>query len=359
MFKTLHKWLDVFERLINLIRPKAYNTIAKRVIYSGLALIVESQVNLSYVVVAVLFEEYVGKSEILRFILRTSADPTVGLVLVFGGMFYHLTVTLGKDYIDVKKAALPRTPDFELLISTPKQKSDAKGQFYLDGPNCSYEHLNDIPQYEEQKPENEHSIARIRSLTFGLSPQQKEVVNSSLYQDRLDILKEWMGYEPFKLKLSNGGRVLAKGVRVRLAIPKNSDATIKERGATLPSYPKKKYYSIGGMSISQSQNNLRIGGPAWDSIFLSENDEFYEIVWNVESIQANVVRTSGREFLIKLSQPIEVKYTVFCDELPEPFSSKITIHPAQAEVQMTLNDVMDDSVFEKLYLKIAANFKSE
>lgn len=72
MYEKVNRWLDIAERIINLIRPTAYNTIAKTVVLTGIGLIVESQVNFLHAIVVALFEEYIGKSEILRSVLDVS-----------------------------------------------------------------------------------------------------------------------------------------------------------------------------------------------------------------------------------------------------------------------------------------------
>ncbi|MGI2982293.1 hypothetical protein ACRTDN_21355 [Vibrio alginolyticus] len=366
MHERVNQWLDIAERIINLIRPKAYNTIAKAVVLTGIGLVVESQVNFLHALVVALFEEYIGKSEILRSVLDVSSDPTVGVVLVITGMIYHVAVTLGKEFIETRKAELPKFPDFDFFFVTKKQSSQPNGNFYLDGPQHSYEQLENIPKYEEPKPkqdENEElreltaSIGRLSNFSGlgGFGHQREEVTNSRLYQERVDLLKEWMGFEPVKLKLSNGGEVLATGVSVQLTIPKNTNVKIKERGAILPEHPKKKYYS--DVAFAVLRDNFTSIASLSNPVSFEDEEDFYEIRWDVKSLQARVNKTANKEFLIKVTEPVEVECTVFCNELPQPYSSTVTLHPASESTSLSLDDIVDDSKFDNLYSDIAENFK--
>ncbi|MDV2395869.1 hypothetical protein [Vibrio cholerae] len=369
MYEKVNRWLDIAERIINLIRPTAYNTIAKTVVLTGIGLIVESQVNFLHAIVVALFEEYIGKSEILRSVLDVSSDPTVGVVLVVTGMTYHVAVTLGKEFIETRKAELPKFPDFEFFFVTKKQSFQPNGKFYLDGPQHSYEQLENIPKYEEPKPK-QHENEELRELTAsigkltnycplrGFGHQEEEVTNSRLYQDRFDLLKEWMGFEPVKLKLSNGGAVLANGVSVLLTIPKSNDIAIKEHGVRLPEKPKKQYYT--GVSFAPLHDNFSKTLASFNSpVRFEESDDFYEIRWDVKSLQACVNKKANKEFLIKVTKTVEVECTVFCNELPQPYSSTVTLHPASESTSLTLDDIMDDSKFNSLYSEIAENFKGD
>ncbi|PTO62228.1 hypothetical protein [Vibrio splendidus] len=369
MHEKVNQWLDIAERIINLIRPKAYNTIAKAVVLTGIGLIVESQVNFLHALVVALFEEYIGKSEILRSVLDVSSDPTVGVVLVVTGMMYHVAVTLGKEFIETRKAELPKFPDFEFFFVTKKQSSEPNGKFYLDGPQHSYEQLENIPKYEEPKPKQEEN-EELRELTAsigrlsnygalgGFGRQREEVTNSRLYQERVDLLKEWMGFEPVKLKLSNGGEVLANGVNVQLTIPKSTDVIIKERGARLPENPKKKYYTDVAFAMVRDNFSNTLASLS-SPVRFEEEEDFYEIRWDVKSLQACVNRTANKEFLIKVTKPVEVECTVFCNELPQPYSSTVTLHPASESTSLTLDDIVDDSKFDSLYSDIAESFKQD
>ena len=48
MHEQVSKWVDIFEKIVNLIRPNAYNVIAKWVIGVGLCQIAESQVKIAH-----------------------------------------------------------------------------------------------------------------------------------------------------------------------------------------------------------------------------------------------------------------------------------------------------------------------
>ncbi|MGE6473183.1 hypothetical protein [Serratia proteamaculans] len=150
MHAKVNDWIDIVERILNLIRPKAYNTIAKAVVLTGIGLIVESQVNFLHAVVVALFEEYIGKSEILRSVLNASSDHTVGVLLVLTGMVYHIAVTLGKEFIETKKAELPKYPVLSCFLHNgDKEKLDS--EFTIRGQLVSLPDRDSIPDQEEPK----------------------------------------------------------------------------------------------------------------------------------------------------------------------------------------------------------------
>ncbi len=369
MYEKIHKWIDVAERIISLIRPKTYNTIAKIVVYTGIGLIIESQVNFVHALITALFEEYIGKSEILRSVLNVSSDSTVGVLLVITGMAYHLVVTLGKDFIDTKRAGLPKYPIFEFSFCTKTTKNRLVGEVYLDGPNYTFEQLQDIPEYEEPKvepsekkcePEQAFRMLANQSMsmyTTGLRPYQV-IVNKNIYSQRAKLLEEWLGYEPLKLRLSNYGEILASGVEVQLAIPKNEDVSIKESSTRLPERPKKKR-SSNEISVRPLLNNARSLVSHMSKVRLTEKESYYNIIWDVESLQAGVVTTAGKYLIFKVTKPVEVTCTVFCNELTRPENLTLTLYPAKESKSLMLDDIVDDDQFEKLYSKIAETFNDK
>lgn len=366
MHDKVNNWLDIVERVINVIRPKAYNTIAKLVVYTGIGLIIESQVNFVHALVVALFEEYIGKSEILRSVLEVSSDTGVGVLLVIAGMTYHLAVTLGKDFIDTKKAELPKYPIFEFYFGTLANKNQSGGEVYLDGPNYIFDKLKDIPEYEEftVEPSKENSISRSLKIMAESSPsfwgqqqRQYEVrVNSRLYSQRAEILEEWLGYEPLKLSLSNGGEILAKGVEVQINIPKGNGISIKERGEHLPEIPKKRYSTEPIYRVVE--NDYRALMLLQGKVNLTEDDDCYKISWNIETLQAGVVSTANKDLIFKVPSPVEVECTVFCDELTRPVTLTLVLHPAKVSKPLVLDDIMDDDKFETLYAKIIKVFNN-
>lgn len=362
MHEKINHWLDIVVRIINLIRPKTYNTIAKLVVYTGIGLIIESQVNFVHALVVALFEEYIGKSEILRSVLNVSSDPTVGVLLVITGMIYHLVVTLGKDFIDTKKAELPKYPIFEFYFGTQANKDQSGGEVYLDGPNYTFEQLKDIPEYEEptvELSEESEMLISLRKIANSspvlFNQRQYEVrVNSRFYSQRVEILEEWLGYEPLKLRLYNDGEILANGVQVQITIPKGKGISIKERGIHLPERPQKRYSTAPFFRATRDQFRGLISYQA--KVRLTEKDEHYKISWDTESLQAGVVSTAGKDLIFKISRPVEVEYTVFCDELTRPAKLTLTLHPAKVLKPLNLDDIMDDNKFEELYSKMAKTF---
>lgn len=71
---NLERVIDLFERVINLLRPQAYNTIARLVVGTGLLLLAESQVNFVHALIVALYETYIERSELLRNVLNASLN---------------------------------------------------------------------------------------------------------------------------------------------------------------------------------------------------------------------------------------------------------------------------------------------
>jgi hypothetical protein len=360
MQEKISHWIDILERIIKILRPQAYNTIAKWVVFSGIGLIVESQVNFAHALVVALFEEFIGKSEILRQVMISTNDPSLGIVLVICGMGYHLLVTLGKDYLDIKKAELPKHPDLQFSFST-QNKDKQENEFCLDGPRITLPLREEVPDYKEPKREVDRNISSRHSL-FSMPPSiinmpgMKTHCNTRLYRDRVDLLNEWAGFEPLQIHLTNKGEVIANGLRVNLCIPKNDSLTLKEPSERLPSKPKNFVSEI----VTAVQADIwckldRLQG----KIHIKENKDHYEINWKIEKLQAGVVITGNKQLLIKLSKPVEIDCTIFCDDLPKPISSIFTLHPPIEESLVSLADVIDDDKFDALFEKHLAFFGKE
>ncbi|HIF9213566.1 TPA: hypothetical protein ACX6QX_002883 [Photobacterium damselae] len=350
MHEKVNRWIDIAERILNLIRPKAYNTIAKAVVLTGVSLIVESQVNFLHAVVVALFEEYIGKSEILRSVLNASSDPTVGVLLVIAGMVYHLAVTLGKDFIDTKKTELPKYPVLScFLLNGDKEKLDS--EFTLRGQLVSLPDRDSIPDQEEPKFDESiyghhasvfQTMQRIQNSHFG------DQLNKSLYRERADVLNEWAGSEIIYLNISNDSRILASGVSVELTIPRHKGLSIKVPDNKYPPEPKaKKEYKDKFSHIMPSYQNISI-----PDLRVSSDSKNYYIKWRVNRLQAQTERKADEYVLIKTDKPIDIQCTIFCDELPKPTQMTFKANPPQGTAIVSSDELSDESYYTALRDKL-------
>ncbi|HBC7427953.1 TPA: hypothetical protein KEY68_000175 [Providencia rettgeri] len=369
MNDKVDNWIDKAERVINLIRPKAYNTIAKVTILTGLGLIGESQINFIHAIVAAIFEEYIGKSEILRTVLDVSGSPITGFLLVVVGMIYHIIVTLGNEYINTKKSELPKYPMLKFFFKNKHDSSFSNGEMHLDKPKYTFEQCQSIPEYsktventEEHLSANETPLSKSLkfidySLPSGYQHPKTTKVNKRFYKERLDILQEWLGYEKLCLSIANDSEIFANDIKVKISIPRNGRITVKTTRDKIPKRPE-THINVGpiGMLNSNCSNE-----PFYDKYrpFITESDDIYEINWRIEKLQAKTFTGSSFGLWVKINEPIDIDCTVFCDQLPRPFNSKITLHPSSNIEVIELADIIEGENFERLYISIREAFKED
>jgi hypothetical protein len=356
MYEKISKWLDLLARLVDLIRPKSYNTIAKLVVFTGVGLIVESEINFLHALAVALFEQYLGQSEFLREVLIGSDDPTLGIVLVITGMAYHLVVTLGKDFIQNQKEKLPQFPELIVSLSTQK-KPRQNDQVNLDNPILKTPQPEDIPDFNENKDaisrrnEFDSLFSGLNDLSFGgIGEKVKVYTNTNFYRQRADIINKWSGFEPLELHLSNQGKILANGVRIQVILPKNDDClSIFMPNNNIPSKPKKTYKNQAYMiphgfdrDILSYQDKMRI----------KEENDCYKINWDIDTLQAGVITTGNKKIFLRVKKAVEINCTVFCDELSEPKSSVLTITPSDEKVELNVDDIITDKNFDTLYSQL-------
>lgn len=342
MHEQASRWVDLLERLVNLIRPKAYNTIAKLVVGIGLLQITESYTKIVHAFVIALFEENIGKSEVLRSFLSATSDPTAGLILVIVGLAYHLVVTLGKDYIDTRKSELPKFPVFScfLLNGDKKQLST---EFTIRGCRVNLPHKDDIPDHKDIVPDYNDpifgSIYRTRAMYGSILSKRK---NEDLFRERAKLLFDWAGAELLYLNIANDSSVLASGVSVKLSIPRQKGVYLSMLG-DLPDFPKEETdYFVSGSTLD---NLLKARGPKVISI--SSDAHHYHVSWSVFKMQAKTEQISKDAFLLKTDKPVEIECVIFCDELPEPITKTYVAYPASDLIDINLDQLVGkESYFE-------------
>ncbi|MES1310270.1 hypothetical protein ABUS74_06660 [Vibrio cholerae] len=353
MHEKLNRWLDIAERILDLIRPKAYNTIAKAVVLTGIGLIIESQINFLHAVVVALFEEYIGKSEILRSVLNASSDTTVGVLLVLVGMMYHLAVTLGKDFFDSKKAALPKYPVLNcLLLNGDKEELDS--EFTIRGKLVSLPDSASIPDQEE--PTLDESIlgntSVFRTMQLIQNTHFGKQLNKGLYRERANVLREWAGAELLYLTLCNDSSSLANGVSIELTIPRHKGLSIKVPESSLPKDPKAEEDYNDRFQIHSLRGYQDVSIP---DLRVSSDAKNYYIKWNVKRLQAQTTLEADECVLFKTDKPVKIQCTIFCDELPEPTKTMFIANPPSEAVIVSIDELSEEFYYEPLRDQLIMN----
>ncbi|EOA6544894.1 TPA: hypothetical protein ACGU7E_003772 [Vibrio vulnificus] len=347
MHEQASKWVDLFERVVNILRPKAYNAIARWVISIGLIQIAESQVKIAHALVIALFEEYIGKSEVLQSFLRSTSDPTVGIILVLSGLAYHLIVTLGKDYIDTRKAELPKFPILScLLLNGDKEELDL--EFIIRGSRVNLPHKDDIPDHKEQVPDYEHAIFgdmhRMASMHNSMLGKRK---NTELFRERAKVLFQWAGTELLYLNITNNSSVLASGVSIKLKIPRHKGLSVTMPGQ-MPDIPKEEIEDFTHLI----PHHITCAPVDLNAISVDSDSRFYHVSWSVSKMQAKTEDTSTNCILLKTDKLVEIECTIFCNELPEPITSKYTVHPTLETVDINIEELIDSDLYNEMSDKL-------
>lgn len=365
-------WLALLKLLPQYLWPKTYNLIARVSVLTGLALMIESQVNIFQGIMVALFEEFIAKSDWLRSIVDGQTSFWVGFTVFLVGLVYHLVMSLGLEYIATLKANSPKVPEFDLQLTTKSGKSSVSGVLCLDGPLPRFNQCDDIPDYinkidhaQVSEPLNGNlgnvTVGELRNRGFRIpglfgNAETKTYTNKNLYRERISLLEEWLGYEPLKLSLSNLGELLATDLRVELVFPVSDYLSIKEPGVLLPDSPEKSKSNIS-WGVATHDYNLSELINAERKLRYSFVGDHHKITWDIEKLQAGTVLSSKRMLLFKVTGPISCKCTIFCDQLPRPVTLALQLQPSAEFKSLGLETVMDDSAFTQRYIELRAVFK--
>ncbi len=345
MHQRASKIIDLFERVVNLIRPKAYNTIAKLVVSVGLLQIAESYAKILHAFVIALFEENIGKSEVLRSFLNATSDPTAGVILVLSGLVYHLTVTLGKDYIDTKRAELPKYPSLQCILLNG-DKSLLSSEFTIRGCRVNLPCKKDIPDNKDIEPNYNDprfgSALRLAAIHNSMLITRR---NKSLFRERAQVLSDWAGAELIFLSVTNDGSILASGLSVVLRIPRHKGVYVSMPGH-LPDMPKDEIDPFR-MSLLDP---IKTHDPR--AISISSDVHHYQVTWNIFKMQAKTEEISTDGILLKTDRSLEIECTIFCDELPEPIVTTYITHPAPEIVNIDLNQLINSESYNDIRDKV-------
>lgn len=323
--------LDVLERIISIIKPKTYNLLARVVVFLGAGLVAESQTHfLSFLFVAFI-EYFFGTSELLRDYLLTSSDPTIGVILIFAGLFYHAIVTVGYERLQLRK---PIYPEFVLSLTNGDGEL-INNNFTIRGNVADFKNIGTIPSYEPIEPEDSISY-----LTFANSFIQKKRPNRDLYRERAKLLKEWAGAELICLKILNNSEVLATGITIDIKIRNHEGLAVSYSDGNIPHISKEIDDTLSfkhDHSVSYQRNTR------W---FLSR--DFFSSSLELERLRAKESYHCEECTLIKASEKFEIIVSLHCDQLSEAITFSYQGAPASETLNITSDDFLDDERFEGL-----------
>lgn len=339
------KLLDFLIKVASIFKPKAYNTIAKRVVFIGLLQIVEAEVKFVHAIVIALFEKFIGVSAILRDFLSATSNPTIGFSLVITGLIYHLAVTLGKGYIETKISGLPRVPNLKCsLLNGDKEELDV--DFTLRGKRVGIPRLEDIPINKDFEPEAPiGAAAAVLGLGATYGSRFGKRKNEDLYKERAKLLGKWAGAELLYVKLSNDSETLATGVSVELAVRKQKGLCVA-LSTPHPALPA-DFIDDDAHRLLHIDRVIKAVNPK--AVSLNSDSEHHRVLWTVNRLQAQTEECSDDCFLLKTDKPVTIECTIFSDELPKPTTTSFLVKPTLNALDVSIEQLMNSNSFEQIY----------
>lgn len=311
------KIISLFERVVLLFKPKFHNAITYSIIISGLALATESQVNIFEALAVKLFEWVFGPSEDLRNLLAGNPNPWIGLALVIFGLIYSAAVTVGLELIQSYKAKYPKLE----LAMLNSDKENIGENYTLRGAICTHS-IDDIPN-NNSFSESALEEKRKNSILFNSR------INKDFYRDRVEFLKVWGGAEIIGLTIKNLGMTLASNVRVELIINKIAKLSASKRNCLLIQSPSQETKESGIPNINYNAATYDINS--------NDTSSDYYFEWIVGHLQPKELRESKTRIFFRTESDVDIKVSIYCDELPNPIEKFYKIEPASEEFEFDLN----------------------
>lgn len=332
-------WLERLDKIIKIIRPKAYNVIARTIIGLGVVVVAESQLNIIQAIVVALYENYFGVSEILRSLIGGASNLWVGLFLIVIGLVYHYLMTVGKDQVETRLSLIPRQPNFELqLLNADLERFESK-TVNLRGCLVNVPSNEEIPEYKLN-----YNLKHLDRLTSVLNTFGNTISNSKFYKERAEFLKVWGGSELITLKIFNHSERLVTGVEIAVRFPKINGVSADNTKASLPISPSNTIqhrYEV--VSLASPHRSVHY------DIKRNHTSEEYRFIWKAGEIQANTNKVSDTYIFLRLEQPIDVELTIFCDQLAAPLKETYHLIPNDSSLNVSIADLSsDDEQFNKL-----------
>ncbi|ABI71520.1 hypothetical protein [Shewanella frigidimarina] len=315
-------WIERFDRVLTIIRPKAYNVIARIIIGLGIALVAESQLNILQAVIVASYESMFGYSEVLRKFIEGSSNPWIGLFLIVIGLIYHYFMTVGKQQIDLRLSQIPQKPILDLKLLNADLVPYENHSLNLRGGIVILP-KDEIPEYKIT-----YNIPQMSALnTF-----RNISLNPKFYKERSDFLKVWGGAELISLKLSNLTSVLATGVKIEITLPRMKGVSADNTKDDFPKYPAEK-------STSQFSMPTYHNKPVHYDIKRSHNDKEYNFTWEVNDIQANTTSISDTYIFLRVEQNVDMEIKIFCDQYVFPVTEIYRVTKSKLSHSISISEI--------------------
>lgn len=328
------KWLGHLEKFLSILRPKAYNVIARIVIGLGIALVAESQLNIVQALTIAFYENFAGRSEILREFLNGSSNPSVGILLIFIGVIYHYLMTVGMEQIQLRISALPQQPKLEIELLNSDLELYEGDLIALRGCLLDVPSQDDIPKYRIN-----YNLPNMEGLNGFINTFGNMDMNQSFYKERGEFLKIWGGSELITLKLKNNADLLATGVSVEIRLPKVKGVSADNTKDNFPVMPDEKPKDSFPIISSLSLNSPTVH---YD-VKRNHNDSEYCFNWDVGNIQANTSCVSDTFIFLRCESGIPIKVSIFCDQLSKPSEKEYQVTAPSLKRSVTVDDLKQDN----------------
>jgi len=326
------------ERIISLIKPKFHNSITRVVVFFGLTLAVESQVNILEAFFVAGYESLFGPSEYLRKIFVGSSNPWLGSIFVAFGLIYNAIITVGLELIQSYKNIIPKEPELEFVMLNNEMEA-ADEYFNLKGSICfhSIKKIPDNFSYSEyaQKIMEKNYINVGENIPFMIRCTSSPApdVNNHFYRERAEFLRVWGGADILKLGISNNGVVIAKNVRVEIGIDKVEGLSASNENKLHPEIPRQETESsLFGPIMPISHNQL----PNYDIKNKSTNSQ-YLFEWIIGDLQTKEKSISNSSIFLRTESDIKIKLKIYCDELSEPIYKEYSVFPTRETFEFDLS----------------------
>lgn len=319
-------WIERFDRILTIIRPKAYNVIARIIIGMGIALVAESQLNILQAVIVASYESMFGYSEVLRKFIEGSSNPWIGLFLIVIGLIYHYLMTVGKQQIDLRLSQIPQKPVLGLELLNADLDKYEHNSINLRGGLVS------LPSDEIPEHKMNYNLPNMSGLNNALNTIGNIALNPSFYKERGDFLKIWGGAELISLKLSNLTPVLATGVKLEIAIPRIKGVSADNTKEDFPKYPSEE--NNGHFSSIQLTSQ-----PVHYDIKRSHNEKEYGFTWEVNDIQANTTSISDTYIFLRVEQNVDMNIKIFCDQYDSPATEIYRVTKSKLSHSISISEI--------------------
>ena len=324
-------WLERLDRLLNIIRPKTHNIVARAIIALGIVLVAESQLNIIQAIFIATYERYFGYSDILREYMEVSSNSWIGLFLIVAGLIYHYLITVGKEQVELRLSERPQKPELNLDLLNADFEQYEDNTLNLRGFIAEVPSKDEISEYKISC-----KLPNMEGFTSVLNTVGNMEGNPRFYHERGEFLKVWGGSELISLRLTNPTEVLATGVRVEITFPRIKGVSADNTKEELSSLPRK---TATNRFSSLSASPLHHQTVRYD-IKTDHNEREYCFFWNVNDIQANTSCTSDTYIFLRSEESFDIEITIYCDQFPTPVQDTYRVNRKEQSVTISIADLM-------------------